>query len=112
MPLRYLLFLFGCIPVRLLFAYLIYRKKIPQNLFILITLAISASFFILYFFNLRTTAVEAGNGKVWWKELRFIHGVLYFCAAVLVKYDLSWVILSADAFFGLISFIVYHWLIE
>lgn len=78
-----LLFLIACIPSRILLAFLAYYLKgIYLQLFGLILLLLSASFFYLFFTNKRLKAFEAG-GKTWWHKLRPIHGSLYLVAGLL-----------------------------
>jgi hypothetical protein len=105
-----LLFLFGCIPVRLGLVYL--STKIPHNLLVyfgIILLAISVSFAYLYFTNGRMDAPEAG-GTTWWAKIRIIHAVLYLAAAIYAFQgsSLVWVPLLVDVIFGLIVFIFHQ----
>jgi hypothetical protein len=67
------------------------------------------NFLLLYFFNLRLNAPEAG-GKTWWTNLRLFHGLLYICAAI---YSLNMdkfasVPLVIDVVIGIFAFIHHH----
>ena len=100
------LFLFGCIPVRLALVYL--STKIPQEslkYFGVVLLLVSLGFAYLYFTNGRLNAREAG-GKTWWAPLRIVHAVLYLAAAIYAFQgsSLVWVPLLLDVFFGLTVF--------
>lgn len=102
-----LLFLLGCLPVRLLlalFAYKVDEKYLPfLSVFLF---AIGFSFIYLYVTNSRLKAPEAG-GETWWKNLRPVHGMLYIIAGLysLKKNRASALILVIDAVFGLGAFI-------
>jgi hypothetical protein len=55
---------------------------------------------------------EGGFGqKAWWNDLRPVHAILYglFSWNAINKRAGSWKFLFADAIFGLISFLIYHW---
>ena len=108
---RILLFIFGCIPLRIFLAYLptVLDKN---NLFYygLVLLIPALGFLYLYFTNSRLEAPESG-GKTWWAELRIIHGFLYLAAAIyaLQMKELAYIPLSMDVIFGLSSFIIKHY---
>jgi hypothetical protein len=106
------MFLFGCIGVRLGLAVLAYHYLQTNNAnlqyLIALTLAIAASWIILYTCKMRQTGFEASaeddeQGQIWWDHLRPIHALLYVAFAVLacngVKW--AWVLLLLDALFGL-----------
>lgn len=109
-------FLFGCIPMRLLIAYIGYLLGNPDStplirtLFTTVLLAIGISFLVLYTKNLRLNAPEAG-GITWWSKLRPIHGLFYILAAILLLLPsyrhLAWISLLLDVMFGLGSWIVH-----
>jgi hypothetical protein len=103
-----LLFLFGCIPIRLGLVYL--STKIPHHLLVyfgIFLLGISLSFAYLYFTNGRLNAPEAG-GRTWWAKFRIIHAMLYLAAAIYAFQGLPhvWVPLLLDVIFGLSIFIL------
>lgn len=105
-----LLFLFGCMPARLLIALLAYKININYLPYIsLIFIAIGASFIYLYLTNSRLKAAEAG-GETWWKNLRPIHGVMYILAGIyaLKKSRISALILLIDVLFGFGAFVYHH----
>jgi hypothetical protein len=107
-----LLFLIGCIPVRLLLAGLTYKiseKYLPylSGLFF----AIGISFIYLYLSGSRLKAPEAG-GETWWKNLRPIHGMLYITAGIyaLKKSRAAALILITDVVLGLSAFIQHRFI--
>jgi hypothetical protein len=103
-----LLFLFGCIPMRLLLVYL--STILPHNIVSIPLFLISFGFLYLYFTNGRLNAFEAG-GVTWWKDLRIIHGLLYLAAAIYAFQGnkLVWVPLLIDVIFGASSFLIHHY---
>ena len=102
------LFLFGCIPIRLL---LVYISTITTNLklFSIPLFIISFGFLYLYFTNGRLNAPEA-NGITWWANLRIVHGLLYLAAGILSLQEnkLVWVPLMVDVLFGLSAFLSHN----
>lgn len=102
-----LLFLLGCIPVRLLLvlvAYKINDKYLPYLSILLF--AIGLSFIFLYVSNSRLSAPEA-NGETWWKNLRPIHGMLYITAGLyaMKKSRTSALLLLIDVGIGTVAFL-------
>lgn len=107
---RWLLFLFGCILVRLLFVYL--AKFGNENILKLLgylALLPAIGFLYLWIFNKRNFGAEAG-GEIWWKNYRIIHSLLYFSFAYLAITNNreAWKILAIDVTFGLILFFLHH----
>jgi hypothetical protein len=97
------LFLFGCIPIRLLLVYI--STKIDNlKLFSIPLFLIAFVFLYLYFTNGRLNAREAG-GITWWSQLRLIHGLLYLTAGIyaLQNNKLCWVPLLIDVVFGFLA---------
>ena len=104
------LFLFGCIPARLLITYISTIIPVDKLKFFSIPLfIISLGFIYLYFTNGSLNAPEAG-GKTWWTNLRIIHGLLYLTAAIYAFQGdkLVWVPLLIDVIFGLFAFLIHH----
>jgi len=102
-----ILFLLGCIPVRIIIVLIaIYLNKEYLPYYGLVLLGPALGFLYLYFGNLRLNATEAG-GVTWWANLRIVHGLFYLCAAILafLKIPLAWVPLCIDVVFGLLVFI-------
>jgi len=106
-----IVFLLGCIPVRILLAYISTKLSQEQLKYLgVVLLGISLSFMYLYFTNKRLDAPEAG-GKTWWSSLRPIHGVLYLAAAIYAfkgETTMVWIPLIIDVIFGFIVFSIHH----
>ena len=105
------LFIFGCIPVRILLAY--FTKQLsPNKLKMLgfVLLAMGLGFLYLYFTNGRLTAPEAG-GVTWWSRFRIIHGVLYTVAAILALKGNrnAWIPLALDVIVGILVSIAHYY---
>ena len=104
-------FMFVCIPVRLLMAYAV--KKMNNNMLVYagyIGAIISLSFFYLYFTNGRKFGIETNNKPIWWTNIRIFHGILYgmFAIAAINKLPYSYMFLFADAIFGLLMSIRHY----
>ena len=109
---RFLLFLIGCIGIRSLFViiakyinakhlkYLGYLALLPAIGFIYINLTGS-----------RETGAEVFGEKIWWNDLRPIHSILYFLFAynAVIGNKQAWIYLLVDVLFGLISFLIHHY---
>lgn len=102
------LFFIGCIPTRLLLAYLAYLilknssyESYKPYLF-LVTLIIGLSFMVIYTMGWRKSGQEAG-GKIWWNSIRPIHSVIYILFAIGVLLDIkeSYMLLLLDVFIGI-----------
>lgn len=115
---RFLLFLFGCIPTRLLLANIVYYSSKHEYLRIImgmITLIISLGFLSIFIFGLREKGTETFGKPIWWNSLRPIHSIIYG----FVAYNLLFVwskhsvylernLLVFDALIGLGAFIIFH----
>jgi hypothetical protein len=109
---RILLFLFGCIGVRFLFV--IIAKTINTNyLKYLGYLALlpAIGFMYIYLTDSRKSGPETFGDKIWWNNLRPIHSILYllFAYNAIIGNKQAWIYLLIDVVFGLISFLVYHY---
>ncbi len=105
---RILLFLFLCIPLRLLLAYL--PQVLPKPYFFIFAIIVALmgfGFLYLAFGNTRLQAPE-GGGQTWWASYRFIHGMLLMTAVIyLIKKDRKASIpLLIDVILGILLFFV------
>jgi len=112
---RFVLFLFGCISSRLLLVYIaknIDIKFLPFMGYLLLLPAIG--FFYIYLTGIRKRGLEVFGDKIWWNDLRPIHGFLYllFSYNAIIGNKNAWIILFVDVLFGLISFLIYHFILK
>jgi hypothetical protein len=110
---RILLFLFGCIPTRLLLVYI--AKTIPINYLPIlgyITLTIAVGFTYLFLSGKRAKGPETFGEKIWWNPIRPIHAILYFIFSyyAINKIRSGWIYLLYDVIFGLLSFLIFHYI--
>ena len=110
---RIILFLGGCMLARIYLVYL--AKNYPQYLPILgkIALLIGFGFLYIYFTGSRKTGPEVFGDKIWWGEIRPVHGFLYllFSIYALQGKTFAWKVLLVDVIFGLSVFLLHHKLI-
>lgn len=109
---RFLLFIFGCIFVRTLFAIVakyINIKYLPYFGYLAIVPAIG--FFYIYLTDSRKTGAEVFGDKIWWNNLRPVHGILYslFAYNAINKNPNSYIYLLIDVILGLLSFLIFHY---
>ena len=109
---RIVLFLIGCIGVRSLFV--VIAKTINTNyLKYLGYLALLPAIGFMYIFltGSRDSGPETFGDKIWWNKLRPIHAILYllFAYNAIIGNKHAWIYLLVDVLFGLISFLIYHY---
>jgi len=108
---RFVLFLIGCIGLRLLLVYAAKNTDINslKNMGYLLLLP-AFGFFYIYLAGIRKTGAEVFGDKIWWNNLRPIHGLLY----LLFSYNAingnrsAWIYLLMDVALGLTSFLFHH----
>lgn len=109
---RFLLFLLGCIGTRSLLVYLA-KNMNKQFLRVMGYLALlpATGFFYIYFTNSRKTGAEVFGDKIWWNNLRPIHGTLYalFAYNAIKGNSNAYIYLLVDVLIGLISFLGFHY---
>jgi len=109
---RYLLFLGGCIPMRLLFVYLSKNGSVMmQTLLGYLFFMIATGFMVIYLFGLRKTGTETGGQPIWWNSLRPVHSIIYYLASWCILFgdrNQAWKLLLGDVAIGLSSFLIHH----
>lgn len=108
---RFLLFLFGCIGIRSLLVYI--AKNVSTQLLMYmgyLALIPAIGFIYLFFSGSRQTGTEVFGDKIWWNNLRPIHGALYFLFAynAIIGNKNAWMYLLVDVVIGLFSFLIFH----
>lgn len=108
---RFLLFLFGCILIRTILVIIAKNNIDLLPIMGFFSLIISFGFLYIYANDLRKTGDEVFGNKIWWNNLRPIHGLLYglFGIFALYKEPNSWIILLIDVIIGLSSFLRFHY---
>ena len=108
---RFLLFIFGCLGLRILFVIIsknIHKKYLPY----LGYLALIPAFGFMYIFlsGTRKFGFEVGGERIWWNKLRPIHSILYFLFAysAITKKNFAWLFLLFDVLIGFFAFIFHH----
>jgi hypothetical protein len=68
--------------------------------------------FWIIFIGSRDTGVEVNGEKIWWKDLRWIHMLMYLLFAVLAisKNPNAWLVLLADVTFGLLVWLAHNFI--
>ena len=108
----FLLFLIGCIGLRSLIVYL---AKIANKFWLRIMGYVSIlpaiGFFYLFFTGSRKTGGGAFGEKIWWTNLRPVHGSLYllFAYNAINGKNFAWIFLLLDVIIGLVSFLIFHY---
>jgi hypothetical protein len=109
---RFLLFLFGCIGTRTL---LVYLAKTDNKTYLrymgYLSILPAIGFFYLFLSGSRKTGVEVFGDKIWWNDLRPIHGVIYllFAYNAINGNTFAWIYLLVDVIIGLVSFLSFHY---
>jgi hypothetical protein len=109
---RFLLFLIGCIGTRTLFVYLAKNaSKTYLQYMGYLSILPAIGFFYLFLSGSRKTGPEVFDDKIWWNDLRPIHGLIYFLFAynAIKGNNFAWLYLLVDVIIGLISFLIFHY---
>jgi hypothetical protein len=109
---RFLLFLIGCIGTRSLFVCIAKNANTTYLKYIgYLALLPAIGFFYLFFTGTRKTGPEVFGDKIWWNNLRPIHGLLYllFSYNAITGNKFAWIYLLIDLIIGLVSFLGFHY---
>ena len=110
---RMLMFLIGCIGVRSL---LVVIAKYSNTTYLkylgYLALVPAVGFIYIYLTGSRKTGGETFGEKIWWNNLRPVHSILYllFAYNAIIGNKQAWIYLLADVLFGLLSFLIHHYL--
>ena len=110
---RFILFLFGCIGMRLLFVIIAKNVSIKYLQYLgYLALVMPISFMYIYLSGSRKTGPEVLGDKIWWNNLRPLHALLYglFAYNAIKGNPNSWIFLFLDVITGIISFLTYHYI--
>ena len=107
---RIVLFLVGCMGARIALVWLAYA--FPAYLPVMGALALipAAGFLVIWTKGWRKTGAEVFGDRIWWNDLRPVHGMLYAVFAVLAlqRYRPAWIVLLIDVIIGFMAFIWHH----
>jgi hypothetical protein len=110
---RLALFLIGCIGARLLLVQLA-RMPLTRHYVGIFAFLLAIGFCAIYLTRSRPTGPEVFGEKIWWNDLRPVHGTLYAIAAwMILRGDLTlrskaWMVLLLDVMIGLAAFVQHH----
>lgn len=67
--------------------------------------------FLFIFYWSRKTGAEVFGDKIWWNNLRLIHGLLYslFAYNAIIGNTNALIYLIVDVLFGFTSFLIFHY---
>jgi hypothetical protein len=108
---RFALFLIGCIGTRSLLVYIAKTVDVTVLQYMGYLLLLPAfGFMYIYLTGIRKTGPEVFGDKIWWNNLRPVHGLLYllFSYNAINRNKNSWIYLFIDVLIGLASFLLYH----
>ena len=109
---RQALFLGLCIPARLALAFGAYQLEGAWSTILATVLAVIAvGFLVIYAMGWRKTGAETFGQRIWWNDLRPVHGLFYAAASVALfsgNKELSASLIVADTLVGFASFENHH----
>lgn len=105
-----LLFLLGCIPVRLLVTFIAKIANLTVLRILGILFLIPATGITYYAISGTRNNVGAFGEKVWWNSMRPVHAILFFCFAyyAIIGNKCAYVYLLIDTIMSLFSFLYFH----
>ena len=115
---RIIVFLFGCILARTILV-LMAKNLNKEYLKIMgyLAIPIGLSFMYLYFVGNERADSQLewlGDKKIWWNDLRPVHGSLYllFALSAIKQKEYAWVFLLIDVIIGLLAWLIHHKIIN
>lgn len=111
---RIIVFLFGCILARTILVLLAKNlNKDYVKIMGYLALPIGLSFWYLYLIGNAKADAQLewlGDKKIWWNELRPIHGTLYllFALYAIQQNKNAWMFLACDTIIGLVAWLYHH----
>lgn len=109
---RFLLFLLGCIPVRLGFVvWSLFMSPAVFKLFAVFAGAIGVGLWVIFLTGVRKVGLETIGAPIWWNLLRPFHGALWLLVAFFswkAEREMVWRILLTDVCIGLVAFLAHH----
>lgn len=113
---RWLLFLIGCIGTRtgLTILSYVYRAHPWFKYANVPAMVIGISFITIYVMGWRKTGLETGGERIWWNNLRPLHGLLWilFAIGAWMRNPYSYIILVLDTSIGLLATLWFRLCVE
>jgi hypothetical protein len=112
---RLAMFALGCMGARFGLAYLARLTNKIKNLSIPLSgilATMGMGFILIYTNNWRKSGLETDGMKIWWNDLRPIHGLLYIVSALsIMKGENIYAsnLLISDTLLGLASWLLFHY---
>ena len=109
---RFFLFIFGCIGSRLAFTIVsAFASNILLKILGIIALIPVFGWLYIMFVEKRDTGLEVFGDKIWWKDLRPLHTLLWatFSYMAINGNRKAWIVLFIDTMIGLSAFLIHHW---
>ena len=109
---RFILFIIGCIGTRTLFVYLAKNANRTYLQYMgYLSILPAIGFFYLFLTGSRKTGAEVFGDKIWWNNLRPVHGLMYllFAYNAINGNKFAWIYLLVDVIIGLVSFLIFHY---
>jgi hypothetical protein len=110
---RFILFLFGCIGMRLIFVIIAKNVSIQYLQYLgYLALVMPVAFMYIFLTGSRKTGAEVLGDKIWWNNLRPLHALIYglFAYNAIKGNPNAWIFLFLDVIIGLVSFLTYHYI--
>lgn len=108
---RVLLFLFGCMGTRLALVWIAYKYPAALRPLGLAAILPAIGFFYIYVNGLRKTGPEVFGERIWWNDLRPVHGLLWGLFAYMALNNMrddAWKVLLLDVTIGFLAFLQHH----
>ncbi len=112
LKIRFFLFIFGCIGSRLAFTTVsAFSHGWFLKLLGVLALGPVIGWFYIIFIGKRDTGLEVLGEKIWWKNLRPIHMLLwaFFAYLAISGNRNAWIVLLVDTLFGFGAFLNHHY---
>ena len=111
---RFVYFLGLCIPARIILALI--AKYLPLKylqLMGLFTFIAGCWFIFAYIVKPYSYSKVITSTKVWWRDIRLIHGITYLLFSYLAinRNKKAWIVLLIDAIIGFLAFFTHHYII-
>lgn len=111
---RVVLFLVGCIGIRLLLVYIAKTVNLTLLRYMGYLLLLPGFGLFYIYARMQSPGVGAFGGHIWWNQLRPIHGLLYllFSYHAILGHPYAWMYLLVDVVFGFAMFVTHYLILK